>query len=370
VTDLHPDPIIRRIHACVLAGVPPFLWGTPGTGKTARVFSYETMTSRHVERWLLSRVEPIDIKPRVYHDGKAVVCDAPEVERVASTRGILFFDELNLSTRETEGAALNLMDHPPSGVSIIAAGNPPSRGQAARYLGAPAANRFCHLTVESDPKAWAAGMMSGWTVEPLETLAVEREVLDAAQRKMAALVATYIRHQPGDLEAKPETTAEAGGAWASSRTWDFVSRLLAVSSVLGLPEEDVQALTCGCVGPGPGLKIAAWVDARDLPDPEALLADPTSYKPPVDRIDRILATCSAVFAAVDRELTADRWKAAWKLDNVICDAGVADGAMMFADMLQSDVFLKRARTGSLPKEIVSAAALMPKRIASMLVGVK
>ena len=33
---MSPDPILRRMHACVLALIPAFFWSDPGAGKTAR----------------------------------------------------------------------------------------------------------------------------------------------------------------------------------------------------------------------------------------------------------------------------------------------------------------------------------------------
>lgn len=367
---IHPDPIIRRIHACALAAVPPFLWGDPGTGKTARVFAYGRMRSLHVERWLLSRCEPIDLKPRIYHEGRMIVADPPEVERVRSQGGILFFDELNLASRETEGAALNLQDNPPPGVFVMAAGNPPSRGQAARHLGSPAANRFCHLQVEGDPKAWASAQVAGWTIEPLTTLAIEAsDGLKRAQQEVTTLVAAFIRHQPQKLQSKPETPAEAGGAWASPRTWEYCARLLAVAKALDLPEEDALALAAGCIGAGLGSEIAAFADAKDLPDPEALLADPSAYAPPA-RIDRIIATCAGVASCVERDLTDARWKAAWALCTTIADAGAVDAAMVFCDMLFTDLYTKLPKATLDDKRITAPRTLMPKKIVPLLTGVK
>ena len=367
---IHSDPIIRRIHACALAQVPPFLWGAPGAGKTARVFAYGKMRSLHVERWLLSRCEPIDLKPRIYHEGRMIVADPPEVERVRETGGVLFFDELNLASRETEGAALNLQDNPPPGVFVVAAGNPPSRGQAARHLGAPAANRFCHLTVEGDPRAWASAQANGWPIEPLETLALEAsDAYAKAKNEISTLVAAFIRHQPQKLESKPETPAEAGGAWASPRTWEYCSRLLAAARALGLDEEDMMALAGGCVGPGLGSEIVAFADAKDLPDPEALLANPKNYAPP-DRIDRVIATCAGVAACVERDFTDARWKAAWQLCTTIADSSAVDAAIVLCDMLFTDLYAKVPRATLDAKSITNPRSLMPKKIVPLLTGVK
>ena len=37
---MSPDPVLRRIHALAHAGVPAYMHGLPGTGKTARVKLY------------------------------------------------------------------------------------------------------------------------------------------------------------------------------------------------------------------------------------------------------------------------------------------------------------------------------------------
>src|SRR5271166_6431142 len=109
-TLMHSDPIIRRMHACVLSRVPVILWGPPGSGKTARVRQYAAARSLHLERWLLSRCEPIDLKPRIYFEGKTIACRPPELERAANaTAALLFLDELNRAARETEGAALDVI---------------------------------------------------------------------------------------------------------------------------------------------------------------------------------------------------------------------------------------------------------------------
>ena len=68
----------------------------------------------------------------------------------------------------------------------------------------------------------------------------------------------------------------------------------------------------GCVGEGPALEWLAFLGDLDLPDPEALLADPTSFVLP-DRGDLALAVLSAVSAAVAAHATVERWEAAWRI---------------------------------------------------------
>jgi hypothetical protein len=50
----------------------------------------------------------------------------------------------------------------------------------------------------------------------------------------------------------------------------------------------------------------------DLPDPEAVLADPTSFTLP-SRPDRAYAFLSAVAGAVAARATPERWAAGWRV---------------------------------------------------------
>ena len=363
------DPSLRRVHACVLARVPVCLWSPPGAGKTARVVSYATARALHVERWLLSRCEPIDIKPRIYHEGRIVVSDPPEIERLRTNGGLLFADELNRATREVEGATLDLVDNPPPGVAVIAACNPPSRGQAARALESAAANRFCHLTVDVDAEAWANAQVGGWPVASGDFAEPGQADLEKAAGNVAALVGAFIRRRGELLEKAPDDPASAGKPWPSARTWDYVKRLHAMAIALNLDAEDVSALLGGCVGPGPATEYLAFVADADLPDPEALLKDPDSYKPDACRIDRTVVALTAVAGAVERDFTDARWQAAWKLVGVCAADDQKDiaPAIIAGYMLASALDRLAKRDAARAKGITPGHRIMPSRVAHVMV---
>jgi hypothetical protein len=90
-------------------------------------------------------------------------------------------------------------------------------------------------------------------------------------------------------------------------------------------------LVRGAVGDGAGVEFLAWVEEMDLPDPEAVLADPEAFVLP-ERGDRAYAALSAVAAAVAGRPLPERWLAGWK---VIGRAGEAapDVAAMAARVL-------------------------------------
>ena len=376
------DPILRYIHACVIAGVPPFLEGVPGTGKTARVRHYGRVTETHVERWLLSRCEPIDIKPRAYHDGKVILGEAPEMDRLVEMAhkrlsklggvgiwALCFMDELNLATRETEGAALDKIDAPPEGIAVIAAGNPPTRGQAARSLGAAAANRFCHIDVPADPKAWANAQVSGWPEGADDFPLPDPAKLADATGKARMLGSAFILRRPSLLEACPDTIVEAGKAWPSTRSWEMALKLYAVCIALGLSAEDRMALIGGCIGKGAMIEFEAYCLDASLIDPEAWLARPKAFAP--DRIDQAVAAASAVAHAVKTQLDEPRWRAAWKIVAHLAESTTTDGqSLLDASMVMADLLLNiyenlGDKTASVPNPALSG--LYPTRMAKVLV---
>src|SRR5690606_35186577 len=67
------------------------------------------------------------------------------------------------------------------------------------------------------------------------------------------------------------------------------------------------------VGDGPGLELLASLDRMDLPDPEALLADPAGVELLPERGDLRQAALDAVVAAVRARPEKPRWDAAWAL---------------------------------------------------------
>jgi hypothetical protein len=111
--------------------------------------------------------------------------------------------------------------------------------------------------------------------------------------------------------AVPEDAAGAGRAWPSPRTWDMVARLQAAAAAGDVGELATSLLVRGCVGPGCGVEYLTWLAEADLPDPEAVLANPDSFNLP-ERGDRAYAALTSVAAAVAANPSGDRWKRGWR----------------------------------------------------------
>ena len=89
-----------------------------------------------------------------------------------------------------------------------------------------------------------------------------------------------------------------------------IATLLAAARAVEVGQDVITALITGCVGDGPGLELVTWLSELDLPDPEALLADPAGFELP-ERGDRAYAALTSVAAAVAADPTVERWAAGW-----------------------------------------------------------
>lgn len=138
-----------------------------------------------------------------------------------------------------------------------------------------------------------------------------------------AVVAAFLTARP-TLTLVPSDAAGAGRGWPSPRSWDMAARLLAAAeAVRPRPASDgvCAALVEGAVGQGPGTEFLVWVVEADLPDPEAVLADPASFVLP-ERPDRALAALGAITAAVLARPSVERWLAGWAVLGVAADSAV------------------------------------------------
>ncbi len=347
-----------KISIAVQARVPVLLWGPPGVGKTASVRALGEALGLPVEVVIASIREPSDFSglPLV-HSGQVHLAPPAWAVRLAQAgRGILFLDEISTAPPAVQAALLRVVldrvvgDLPlPEGVAIVAAANPPEQAAGGWDLSAPLANRFVHLAWRVDATKWADGMVAGW---PTPDVARLPEAWEAAVPAARSIVAAFVRARPQLLLQVPKDEAAAGRAWPSPRTWDMAARLLAAcrSSEAG---PDVEAeLVAGCVGEGAALEFVSWVRSLDLPDPEELLRDPSSYKHPA-RGDQVYATLAAVAAAVVARPTAERWAAAWDVLARAVGAGSADMAAAAARSLV------HARRPEWPLPVDSVRSLAP-----------
>ena len=108
--------------------------------------------------------------------------------------------------------------------------------------------------------------------------------------------------------------------------------LTAFATAAGTSREVLSMLVRGTVGDGPGLELLAYLDRMDLPDPEALLADPAAAELP-ERGDLRQIVLDGVVEAVRKRPDRHRWDAAWALLVRALETGAPDLVVVPASTL-------------------------------------
>jgi hypothetical protein len=317
--------VIDALGVAVAANVPVLLWGAPGTGKTSVIRGMAQAAGLPCETVIASIREPAVFAglPVVNHTagsngGAPQVSFAPPSWAINLARegeGLVFFDEISTAPPAVQAALLRVVLERtvgdlelPAAVAVVAAANPPDQAADGWELSPPLANRFCHLDWPVDARTVADGFAGGWqTPRPPEVVGGWEQRLPIIR----SWIGGFLTVRPTLALAVPDDAAGAGRAWPSPRSWDMAARLHAVAEAASIDELALSLLIRGCVGPGPGVEFLTWLAEADLPDPEAVLADPDSFVLP-DRGDRQYAVLSSIAAAVAADATADRWERGWR----------------------------------------------------------
>jgi hypothetical protein len=308
--------ITEALAVAVAARVPVLLWGAPGTGKTATIRAVADSLGWPCETVIASIREPSDFAGLpVVIDGEVIFAPPAWARRLAQAgRGLLFLDELSTAPPAVQAALLRVvlervvgdLELPPD-VAVVAAANPPEQAADGWDLSAPLANRMCHLAWHLDPRAVADGLAAGFAQPVVPVLPAGWE---ATQRVTLALIGAFLHVRPALVSAPPADAASAGRGWPSPRTWEMAARLWAAGTAAAATDDAKAALVAGSVGDGAAAEFLAWMTEMDLPDPEAVLADPGSFTLPA-RSDRAYAAVTAVAAVVAADPTPARWTAGW-----------------------------------------------------------
>lgn len=309
---------VEALGLAVAASVPVLLWGAPGTGKTSAIRAMAAAMEWPCETVIAAIREPSDFAGLpIVSNGEVRMAPPQWAQRLAGAhRALLFLDEISTAPPAVQAALLRVvlervvgdLELPP-GVVVVAAANPPEQAADGWDLSAPLANRFCHLDWTVEPSVFAQGIAGGWPAPVVPALPDGWE----AQLPLArGLVSAFISVRPSLACAMPAEAAQSGRAWPSPRTWEMAARLWTAARVAGASPEAETALVTGAVGDGAGIELLMWHAEMDLPDPEAVLADPDGFRVP-DRGDRVHAALSAVAAAVAADSTPERWQAGWRV---------------------------------------------------------
>ncbi|MEU8252051.1 MoxR family ATPase [Nonomuraea sp. NPDC048916] len=348
-TESRTDTQLEALTLAVAADLPVLLWGEPGIGKTAALQQLAEALNLPLTTVIASVHEPSDFS------GLPVIGDDPAVQGVPMAppdwavrlaragRGLLFLDELSTAPPAVQAALLRLVLERrvgalrlPAGVRIVAAANPRSSAADGWELSPPLANRFVHLQWRHDHDVVVRGLGGTWPRASLPWLDPEQlsEAVTFARRAVCGLLTA----RPDLVHRLPTNEAHRGGPWPSPRSWEMALCLTAFATAADASKDVLSMLVRGAVGDGPGLELLAAMDRMDLPDPEALLADPATAELP-QRGDLRQAVLDGVVAAVRKRPEKGRWEAAWALLVRALETGAPDLVVVPASTLAA---LRRA----------------------------
>jgi hypothetical protein len=240
---------------------PLFLWGPPGIGKSELVENITNELGGLMIDLRLGQMEPTDIRGIPFYNKDIGKMDwAPPVELPDEEMAkdypvvVLFLDELNSAAPSVQSAAYQLILNRrigkyrlPNNVVIVAAGNRESDKGVTYRMPTPLANRFLHQEMKVDFGSW-------------QTWAVENKIHPEVVGYLS-----FAKQDLYDFDAKSSSRA-----FATPRTWSFVSELLAEDDG---DNDTLTNLIAGTVGEGLAVKFMAHrkVSGR-MPNPADILS--------------------------------------------------------------------------------------------------
>jgi hypothetical protein len=269
VIEVRPSAAKNIITRAFQAKRPLFLWGPPGIGKSEIVEGIArsgAIGKATVIDLRLALMEPTDLRgfPMVAPDTQEMIwAPARELptEAMASEYDtvVLFLDELNSAPPSVQAAAYQLILNRrigeyrlPDNVVVIAAGNRDTDRGVTFRMPTPLANRFRHLNMVVEFEDWQS-----WAINSN----IHPDVIG------------YLTYAKGDLfQFDPKTASQA---FATPRSWTFVSELLYVDGFDSAPKTEQFAEVTGAVGQGIAHK---FIEHRRIAGKMPIAADILSGK--------------------------------------------------------------------------------------------
>jgi len=334
---------VSMVSLALQAGIPIIVVGPSGAAKSSILRAMAQKLERHLEIVRITGKLPGDLGGAMQVVGEETVLRPPAwAKRLQQQNGgVLLLEDIHNAMPSVQGELSQIFldrvagefELPPS-TNVIGTANPAQARYAAHDFIAMLANRCVHIDWKDDVRLHAQGLVEGFTVPKFPVLPENWRSWEVMSR---TVVAQFELANPTLIRQEPENVSEAGKAWPSPRTWEYVAILLAACQAAYQADEQMKeiverGLVEGCVGEAAASMLFSYMADLDLPNPEAVLADPSSWNVANDisRPDRIYTVLSGILSIVKLENTAQRWTRAWKVVEKVREAGPADMAAFIA----------------------------------------
>jgi len=235
--------------------------------------------------------------------------------------GVHLIDEYGSTGPQMRAACLSVFegklygDRRLPGVAVVACMNDAGIATNGQDMTLPELNRPFRIDWVTDNAAWFDWLIGGLGAVHQFPILPESWAKTHLP-KTRNLVQMFLKRNPRLIHVAPPI--EEQKPWPSNRSWTNGADMFAavLASGFDMASDEVHGALLGYVGRSAADEFFAWVRAMDLPDPEALLANPqTAHAMIPDRHDRAMACLESVAAAAveERKDKAERWQAAWDI---------------------------------------------------------
>lgn len=296
-TELHaphsltPPQLLNALRTLVTAGIPAYIEGEPGIGKTSLVRQLAQELGWDFVAAYPAMWDPTDAAGLpVPHEGRVVrMLDDALLALVEAERPtIVLLDEFPQAPHSVQAAVApwllekRIGGKPlPAHVYLCAAGNRRQDRAGANTILSHLVSRVATLTLRNGIEEWGT-----WAV----------------RSKVHAGVVAFLRHRPSLLHKFEPGKVETVGPYPCHRAWERVGAMLHAK-----PSGDIlEALIAGLVGPGAAAECAAYLRATQAIDLEPFLLNPHKEKlPPKKDLGLLYALATGLAYHVKDEATAD-----------------------------------------------------------------
>lgn len=353
---------VEALSLAILANQSVILWGPPGVGKTSVLNSIAKRYNMHIETVMANIREPADFNGYPVVREEELIFAPPSwaknvIRKHKSTNGkpsMVFYDEVSTARPDVQAALLRPTLEKvvgdvqmPENTITVAAANHPDEAASGWDLSAPNANRFMHVDWKLTAKDIERGFVRGWPDVTLPRL--NRAGLEKKIRQAMILVGSFVGAHPSYAEGKLQlgsTTSPHASmyAFATPRSWESVARFYGYAksirfvldpdsndrsegNLIPISSEGMRKGITGLVGEDAGHEFLEYTKHLDLPDPQALLNDPSSFVVP-KRLDILNTVLNSIEMRAKEEKPLDKktWLNWGDILVAVLDAKYADFA--------------------------------------------
>jgi len=274
IVEIAPEKLAAQLEIACAINTPVMMHGSPSTAKSKSVQQMCDRLGMELMDIRLSQREFVDLRGIPSVVDKTTEFNPPaELPKKGCPPTVLFLDEINQADKSTQAASYQLfLDRKlgeydlPNNVWVCAAGNYLTDRAIVNKMGSALNNRVIHLYVKIDADQWAS-----WAL------------LNNIHNSVIAFIRFGSQHlmEMQSTDADVQNRLKHADAFASTRTWEFVSKLMHETNT------DVDAcwpLIAGAVGTPAAIQFKAYIKYyQDLPDFDDIIANPKGTRVPESR---------------------------------------------------------------------------------------